>query len=131
MLAKLVVNRAGSGPILFAAGANHYRLLGLEVTRSTGVGKVTALAAPASGATSKIIPIDETFREYERVVDPKYLDEIRALAKQFSTKSLSRQARLAEDTIRKFKNGKNTIRPRSLRKLIKAIHALQNKKVIN
>ena len=36
--------------------------------------------------------IDETFREYERVVDPKYLDEIRAAAKQFSTKLLSRQA---------------------------------------
>jgi hypothetical protein len=72
-------------------------------------------------------PADETFREYERVVDPNYLDETRALAKQFSTKRLSRQARLAEDTIRKFKNGKNTIRPRSLRKLIRAIHDLQNK----
>jgi hypothetical protein len=32
---------------------------------------------------------DETFREYERVVDAKYLDAIRAEAKQFSTKLLS------------------------------------------
>ena len=72
-------------------------------------------------------PADETFREYERVVDPSYLDEIRAQAEQFSTKRLHRQARLAEDTIRKFKNGKNTIRPRSLRKLIRAIHDLQSK----
>jgi hypothetical protein len=71
-------------------------------------------------------PADETFREYERVVDPNYLDEIRAHAKNFSTKPLSRQARVAEDTIRKFKNEKNTIRPGSLRKLTRAIHDLQN-----
>jgi len=25
-------------------------------------------------------PVDETFREYERVVDPKYLDQIRTEA---------------------------------------------------
>jgi hypothetical protein len=72
-------------------------------------------------------PIDETSREYERVVDPKYLDQIRTEAEEFSTKRLRRQAGLAEGTIRKFKNGKNTIRPRSLRKLIRAIHGLQNK----
>ena len=72
---------------------------------------------------------DETFREYERVVDPKYLDEIREQAKQFSTKLLHRRARLAECAIRSFKNGKNTIKPRSLRKLTRAIHDLQNKKI--
>jgi hypothetical protein len=70
---------------------------------------------------------DETLREYERIVDPKYLDQIRAQAKQFSTKRLSRKSALAECAIRSFKKGKNTIRPRSLRKLIKAIHDLQNK----
>ena len=73
--------------------------------------------------------MDETSREYERVVDAKYLDDIRAQANQFSTKRLSRKAALAESTIRNFKNGKNTIRPRSLRKLTKAIHDLQNKKL--
>ena len=72
-------------------------------------------------------PTDETFREYERVVDPRYLDEIRAAAKEFSTKLLSRQSRVAECAIRNFKNGKNTIKPRTLRKLTKAIHDLQNK----
>ena len=36
-------------------------------------------------------PMDETFPEYERVVGRKYLDEIRAAAKQFSTKLLSRK----------------------------------------
>jgi hypothetical protein len=39
-------------------------------------------------------PADETCREYERVVDAKYLDQIRTEAKQFSTNRLSRQARL-------------------------------------
>jgi hypothetical protein len=70
---------------------------------------------------------DETCREYERVVDVRYLDEIRAQAKQFSTKLLYRKSGLAECAIRSFKNGKNTIRPRSLRKLTRAIHDLQNR----
>lgn len=35
VLAKIEFNgRSGSGPITFAAGANHYRLIGLEVTRA-------------------------------------------------------------------------------------------------
>jgi DNA-binding Xre family transcriptional regulator len=76
-------------------------------------------------------PADETFREYERVVDPKYLDQIRAEAKQFSTKRLSRRSGLAEDTIRRFKNDKNSIRPRTLKKLTRAIHDLQNKRPEN
>jgi hypothetical protein len=71
----------------------------------------------------------ETFREYERVVDEKYLNEIRAQAKHFSTKRLSRNSGLAEDTIRRFKKAKYSIRPRSLKKLTKAIQDLQNKTV--
>jgi hypothetical protein len=71
-------------------------------------------------------PMDKTFREYERIVDPKYLDEIRAAAYEFSTKLLHRKSRVAECAIRNFKNGRNTIRPRTLRKLTRAIHALQN-----
>jgi hypothetical protein len=76
-------------------------------------------------------PTDETCREYERIVDAKYLEEIRAQAKEFSTKRLSRKSGLAECAIRSFKNGKNTIRARSLRKLIRAIHDLQNRKIMN
>jgi len=60
------------------------------------------------------------------VVDAKYLEEIRAQAKAVSTKRLSRQSKLAEDTIRQFKNGKNSARPRTLRKLTMAIHDIQN-----
>jgi hypothetical protein len=74
-------------------------------------------------------PTHETFREYKRVVEERYLNEIRTQAKQFSTKRLSRNSGLAEDTIRRFKNGKNSIRPLSLKKLTKAIHNLQNKEL--
>jgi hypothetical protein len=72
-------------------------------------------------------PTHETSREYERVVDAKYLEEIRAQAKQFPTKLLSRKSRVAKCAIRNFTNGKNTIKPRTLQKLTMAIHELQNK----
>jgi hypothetical protein len=35
VMAKIVYNNKGSGPITFMNGANHYRLVGLEVTRDT------------------------------------------------------------------------------------------------
>jgi hypothetical protein len=75
-----------------------------------------------------LYPADETCREYERVVDPKYLDQIRTQAKEFSNKLLSRQSGVARSAIMNFKNGRNTIKPRTLRKLTKAIDDLQNKK---
>ena len=71
---------------------------------------------------------DATCREHERVVDPTYLDQVRIQAKQFPTKLLSRQSRVAECAIRKFKNGKNTIRPKTLRKL-KLVRGLPIKRV--
>ncbi len=36
--------KAGSGPLRFAAGANHYRIIGLEITRGTPGAPITALA---------------------------------------------------------------------------------------
>jgi hypothetical protein len=72
-------------------------------------------------------PADETCREYERVVDTKYLDQIRTEANLFSNKLLSRRSGVARCAIISFKKGKNTIKPRTLRKLTRAIHALQNK----
>lgn len=44
VLAKLVMATTGSGPIVFPSGANHYRLIGLEVTRTTFPGPVYNLA---------------------------------------------------------------------------------------
>jgi hypothetical protein len=103
------------------AGEFHY--IGKEASTRWGGGPDPSMMADAGA----LDPADETCREYERVVDAKYLEEIRAKAKQFSTKLLSRRSRLAECAIRKFRNGKNTIKPRSLRKLTMAIHDLQNK----
>lgn len=39
----------GSGPLVFAAGANHYRLIGVEISRSSGTGSVGTMVQPASG----------------------------------------------------------------------------------
>jgi len=103
------------------AGEFHY--VGKEAsTRWTGGPDLSMMAE-----AGLLDPMDETFREYERVVDEKYLEEIREQSKEFSTKRLSRKSGLAECATRNFKNGKNTIRPRSLRKLTRAIHDLQNR----
>jgi transcriptional regulator with XRE-family HTH domain len=61
------------------------------------------------------------------VVDPKYLDQIRREAKQFSNKLLSRRSGVARSAIMNFKKGRNTIKLRTLRKLTRAIRDLQNK----
>ena len=102
------------------AGEFHY--IGREASTRWASGPDLSMMSEAG----VLDPTNETFREYERVVDPKYLDEIRAGAKQFSTKLLSRKSSVAECAIRNFKNGKNTIKPRTLRKLTRAIHDLQN-----
>jgi hypothetical protein len=104
------------------AGNFHY--IGKEASTRWAGGPDPSMLA-AAGALD---PADETCREYERVVDKKYLDQIRKEAKQFSNKLLSRQSGVARCAIINFKKGKNTIRPRTLRKLTKAIHSLQNKK---
>jgi hypothetical protein len=107
------------------AGDFHY--IGKEASTRWAGGPDPSMLAEAGD----LDPAHETSREYERVVDPKYLDEIRAQAKEFSTKRLARQSRLTECTIRNFKNEKGKIRPRTLRKLVGAIHDLQNKNLKN
>ena len=105
--------------------AGEFHFVGKEASTRWGGGLDLSMLAEAG----VLDPMDDTFREYERVVDAKYLDEIREQAKQFSTKLLFRKSRLAKCAIRNFKNGKNTIRLRSLRKLIRAIHDLQNREL--
>jgi len=57
--AKLVMSAvSGSGPIVFANGANHYRLIGLEVTRLQGAPVVTSLASIQSLGTMNNIVFD-------------------------------------------------------------------------
>ena len=104
------------------AGDFHY--IGKEASTRWASGPDLSMLAEAGALDS----VDETFREYERVVDPKYLDKIRTEAKQFSNKLLSRQSGVARCAIMNFKNGKDTIKPRTLRKLTRAIRDLQNKR---
>jgi Putative Ig domain len=75
LLATIMYAGEGDGPIVFANGANHYRLLGLEITRGTNHKAVVALIAHASdGSASQIVldrlyihgtPKDETRRGIE------------------------------------------------------------------
>ncbi len=104
------------------AGDFHY--IGKEASTRWAGGPDPSMMASAG----VLDPADETCREYERVVDAKYLDQVRTEARQFSNKLLSRQSGVARCAIINFKKGKNTIKPRTLRKLTKAIHNLQNKK---
>lgn len=105
------------------AGEFHY--IGKEASTRWASGLDLSMMAEAGA----VDPADMTCREYERVVDPKYLDQIRTEAKAFPTKLLSRQSRVAECAIRNFKNGGNNIKPRTLRKLTRAIHDLQNRRI--
>jgi putative Ig domain-containing protein len=61
VLAKLNFGGSGVGPIVMAAGATHYRLLGLEITRSAGTGVVYSLASLASGGTADHVYFDRVW----------------------------------------------------------------------
>jgi hypothetical protein len=61
VLAKLVMPTSGSGPILFASGANHYRLMGLEITRLARTGIVYALSSVRNGGTLNNLVLDRVW----------------------------------------------------------------------
>ena len=107
--------------------AGEFHFIGKEAS-TRWAGGVDLSMMPEAGALD---PADETCREHERVVDPKYLDQIRTQAKEFSNKRLSRQSGVARSAIMNFKKGRNTIKARTLRKLTKTIHHLQNKNIAN
>lgn len=62
VMAKIVFNgRGGGGPIVFAEGANHYRLLGLEITRDSPGMPVVNLAGPEDNAPADHIIFDRVW----------------------------------------------------------------------
>jgi hypothetical protein len=61
VLAKLLQPKTGTGPIVFASGANHYRLVGLEITRTAGTGIAYALASVAAGGTADNLIFDRVW----------------------------------------------------------------------
>ncbi len=60
VLAKLVVSEL-MGPVVFQSGANHYRLIGLELTRPTGTRGAATLMSVAAGGTASYIVLDRTW----------------------------------------------------------------------
>jgi hypothetical protein len=97
VLAKIEFEgRGGSGPIVFASGANHYRLIGLEVTRAVSPAVVYNLIGPDNAPADHLIldrmyihgtPQNETVRgvmfahiRYGAVVD-SYLSDFHCVAK--------------------------------------------------
>ena len=97
VLAKVEFDgRGGSGPIVFAAGANHYRLIGLEVTRAVSSAVVYNLIGPNNAPADHLIfdrmcihgtPQDETVRgvmlahvRYGAVID-SYFSDFHCVAK--------------------------------------------------
>jgi hypothetical protein len=62
VLAKISKSvKMGDGPITFASGANHYRLLGLEITRPADQAGVVALVATAGAVPADHIVIDRSW----------------------------------------------------------------------
>jgi Putative Ig domain len=61
VVAKLVMAQTGNGPIVFASGANHYRLVGLELTRLARTGIVYAMASIAAGGTANNLILDRVW----------------------------------------------------------------------
>lgn len=91
VMAKLVFNNKGSGPIMLQNGANHYRFLGLEITRDSPGSVIYNLISHEHDGTSNHIiadrdwlhgnPQDETTRgiglsgaTYFAVVDSFFTD---------------------------------------------------------
>jgi hypothetical protein len=61
VLAKLVVSGLADGPVIFESGANHYRLLGLEITRPDGVKASPTLISTEQKGTTEYIVVDRSW----------------------------------------------------------------------
>ena len=61
VLAKLVVSGLADGPVIFESGANHYRLLGLEITRPVGVKASPTLISVEQKGTAEYIVVDRSW----------------------------------------------------------------------
>lgn len=61
-MAKIVfTGRGGPGPLSFSDGANHYRLIGIEVTREVSPASVVALASPDGPVAADHIIFDRVW----------------------------------------------------------------------
>jgi hypothetical protein len=60
-MAKIVSGQGSNGPLLFSDGANHYRFIGIEVTRESSPASVTALASPDGPVAADHIIFDRVW----------------------------------------------------------------------
>jgi hypothetical protein len=61
VMAKVQITAQGDGPFQFAAGANFYRFIGLEVTRPAGTPGIAQLFSIQKGATADHLVIDRSW----------------------------------------------------------------------
>jgi hypothetical protein len=61
VLAKLILSGGSNGPVVFKSGANHYRLLGLEITRPAGTKGAPGLISVSTGGTASYIVLDRSW----------------------------------------------------------------------
>ncbi len=61
VVATLSLPSSDIGPVIFASGANYYRLIGLEITRAAGTGFVSSLASIAAGGAANNIIFDRVW----------------------------------------------------------------------
>jgi hypothetical protein len=61
VMARLMRGDTGDGPVVFQAGANHYRLLGLELTRPVGVKGVPTLVSLVKDSAADHIIVDRSW----------------------------------------------------------------------
>jgi len=62
VMARLTfAGKSGNGPLVFASGANHYRLIGIEITRDSPGAQISNLAGPEKGGTADHIIFDRVW----------------------------------------------------------------------
>jgi hypothetical protein len=61
VLAKLMVSGLADGPVIFEAGANHYRLIGLEITRPVGIKASPTLISVEQKGSAEYIIVDRSW----------------------------------------------------------------------
>lgn len=61
VLAKIVLTDGGSSAVTFLSGANHYRLVGLELTQAGGLNAAPTLIALSQGGTASYIVLDRSW----------------------------------------------------------------------
>jgi hypothetical protein len=61
VLAKLELDYISDGPVIFRPGANHYRLLGLEITRAKGIPIAPSLLSVGQKGVTNYIVVDRSW----------------------------------------------------------------------